>query len=45
MVADSAAEFGDQFPGMKPVAMITLVDHYLGCVDGHQTGTIIRAYG
>jgi len=45
MVADSADDFADQFPGMEPIPMDTLVDHYLDCVDGHQTGTIIRAYG
>lgn len=45
MVADSAESLGDQFPGLRPVPMDTLVGHYLDCVEGDHTGRIIRAYG
>lgn len=45
MIGDSVAAFGEQFPGMRPVAMDELVDHYLRCVEGEDTGRIIRAYG
>ncbi|WP_329079793.1 MULTISPECIES: short chain dehydrogenase [unclassified Streptosporangium] len=45
MVGDSVATFGEHFPGMRPVAMDELVGHYLHCVEGDDTGGVIRAYG
>ncbi|GAB3889674.1 hypothetical protein GCM10029964_059820 [Kibdelosporangium lantanae] len=45
MVGDSMAAFSSVFPGMRPVPMAELVDHYLACVAGSDTGRIIRAYG
>jgi hypothetical protein len=45
MIADSADTYAEQFPGMRPVPMDQLVDHYLQCVEGSETGRIIRAYG
>lgn len=45
MVADSADAFSEQFPGLRPVAMSTLVDNYLECIESQDTGRIIRAYG
>ncbi|GII78112.1 short chain dehydrogenase [Sphaerisporangium rufum] len=45
MVADSAGAFAQHFPGMRSVAMDELVGHYLRCVEGDDTGTVIRAYG
>jgi len=45
MVGDSVDEFSEHFPGMRPVPMAQLVDHYLACVEGTDTGRIIRAYG
>jgi NAD(P)-dependent dehydrogenase (short-subunit alcohol dehydrogenase family) len=45
MVGDSVDTFDEHFPGMHPVPMDELVDHYLACVEGDQTGTVIRAYG
>ncbi|MEV4758571.1 short chain dehydrogenase [Micromonospora sp. NPDC049559] len=45
MVADSVDAFAEQFPGMRPVPMDQLVDHYLRCVEGDDNGRIIRAYG
>ncbi|GLK99267.1 short chain dehydrogenase [Dactylosporangium matsuzakiense] len=45
MVGDSVDAFADQFPGMRQVPMDELVGHYLRCVEGNDTGRIIRAYG
>jgi NAD(P)-dependent dehydrogenase (short-subunit alcohol dehydrogenase family) len=45
MIGDSVATFDEHFPGMRPVPMNELVDHYLHCVEGDDTGGIIRAYG
>jgi len=45
MVADSVDTFSEQFPGLRPVLMDELVDHYLRCVEGDGTGEIVRAYG
>lgn len=45
MIGDSVDAFSEQFPGMRPVPMNELVDHYLQCVEGDDTGRIIRAYG
>ncbi|MEC3917575.1 short chain dehydrogenase [Nocardia sp. CDC160] len=45
MVGDSVDAFAEYFPGMRPVPMNELVDHYLHCVEGEGTGQIIRAYG
>jgi hypothetical protein len=30
---------------MRPVPMGELVAHYLRCVEGDDTGTVVRAYG
>ncbi|GAA3733945.1 short chain dehydrogenase [Plantactinospora mayteni] len=45
MVGDSVDTFAEHFPGMRPVPMDELVDHYLHCVEDDSTGRIIRAYG
>ena len=45
MVSDSADAFSAYFPGMRPVPMDDLVAHYLTCVEGDETGQVIRAYG
>jgi NAD(P)-dependent dehydrogenase (short-subunit alcohol dehydrogenase family) len=45
MVDASMNAFGKHFPGMLPVPMDELVNHYLACVEGDDTGRIIRAYG
>ncbi len=45
MISDSADEFDDDFPGMRPVSMEVLTQHYLHCVESHDSGSIIRAYG
>ena len=45
MVGDSVDAFAHYFPGMRPVPMDELIDHYLRCVEGADTGHIIRAYG
>ncbi|ASR33806.1 hypothetical protein BAY61_01060 [Prauserella marina] len=45
MIGDSVAVFVDHFPGMRPVPMDELIGHYLHCVEGGDTGHIIRAYG
>ena len=45
MVEDSADAFGDTFPGMRPVSMDDLVAEYVTCVEGRETGRIVRAYG
>jgi hypothetical protein len=45
MIEDSADTFDEQFPGMRPVPMDDLVEHYVQCVGGNDTGKIIRAYG
>ncbi|WP_424186526.1 short chain dehydrogenase [Actinokineospora sp. G85] len=45
MIGDSIEVFGDHFPGMRPVPMTELIDHYLHCVESDDTGHIIRAYG
>lgn len=45
MISDSAEVFSEHFPGMRPVPMDELVDHYLDCVEGSRTGRVIRAYG
>jgi NAD(P)-dependent dehydrogenase (short-subunit alcohol dehydrogenase family) len=45
MVGDSVDAYSDQFPGMQPVTMDELVNDYLDCIDGHDTGRIMRAYG
>ncbi|MCX4658153.1 short chain dehydrogenase [Streptomyces uncialis] len=45
MVGDSTEAFSPRFPGMRPVPMDELVTHYLDCVEGTDTGRIIRAYG
>lgn len=44
MAADSAQAYGHLFPSMKPVSMERLVAAYTGCVEGHQTGDIVRVY-
>ncbi|OBQ62222.1 short chain dehydrogenase [Mesorhizobium loti] len=44
MVADSVEDFGHLFPGMEPVAMERLIRAYANCVEGGETGGIIRAY-
>jgi NAD(P)-dependent dehydrogenase (short-subunit alcohol dehydrogenase family) len=45
MIGDSVDTFDEHFPGMRPVPMDELVDDYLHCVEGDDTGSIIRAYG
>ncbi|MEU6641722.1 short chain dehydrogenase [Saccharomonospora sp. NPDC046836] len=45
MVGDSVDAFAEHFPGMRPIPMDTLIDHYLHCIEGDDTGRIIRAYG
>ncbi|MEU1545815.1 short chain dehydrogenase [Nocardia sp. NPDC005745] len=45
MIADSVDAFAGDFPGMRPVPMDELVDHYLRCIEGNDTGGVIRAYG
>ncbi|MFD7551593.1 short chain dehydrogenase [Streptomyces sp. NPDC059578] len=45
LIGDSVDEFGEHFPGLRPVPMDELVDHYVACVEGDGTGRIIRAYG
>lgn len=45
MIGDSVDAFAEYFPNMRPVPMNELVDHYLHCVEGGETGNIIRAYG
>ncbi|MFJ6670204.1 short chain dehydrogenase [Actinosynnema sp. NPDC091369] len=42
---DSVDAFGEHFPGLRPVPVDELVDHYLHCVEGTDTGRVIRAYG
>jgi NAD(P)-dependent dehydrogenase (short-subunit alcohol dehydrogenase family) len=44
MVEDSASAYGHLFPGMKAVAMDTLVEAYTRCVEGKGTGEIVRVY-
>ena len=45
MVGDSADAFADDFPGLRPVPIHELVGHYRQCVEGKESGQIIRAYG
>ncbi|MFD9697860.1 short chain dehydrogenase [Lentzea sp. NPDC059081] len=45
MIGDSVDAFAGHFPGMRPVPMDDLVEHYLDCVEGDHTGRVIRAYG
>ncbi|WP_280402536.1 hypothetical protein [Nocardia carnea] len=45
LIGDSVDAFAAEFPGMRPVPMDELVEHYLHCVHGGGTGRIIRAYG
>jgi NAD(P)-dependent dehydrogenase (short-subunit alcohol dehydrogenase family) len=45
MIGDSVDAFADDFPGMRPVPMDELVDHYLACIEGTGTGQVVRAYG
>ncbi|MBQ1016879.1 short chain dehydrogenase [Micromonospora sp. D93] len=45
MIGDSADAYAEHFSGMRPVPMDQLVNHYLQCVEGDETGRIIRAYG
>ena len=45
MIGDSVETFSEHFPGMRPVAMDSLLADYLACVHGRQTGKVIRAYG
>ncbi len=45
MVANSLADFGYLFPGMKPVAMDELIGAYVMSVEGGETGEIYRMYG
>jgi hypothetical protein len=44
-IEDSLDVFDDQFPGMRPVSMDQLIEHYVDCVQGNATGRVIRAYG
>ena len=44
MVADSVDDFAHLFPGMSPVPMDRLIRAYIDCVEGGDTGRIIRAY-
>ncbi|AYF76404.1 short chain dehydrogenase [Nocardia yunnanensis] len=45
MIDDSKDAFASSFPGMRPVSVDELVTHYLHCVEGDETGQIVRAYG
>jgi hypothetical protein len=45
MVADSRDAYGDSFPGIRTIEMDALVADYLSCIEGDQTGIIVRAYG
>ncbi|MEV4129542.1 short chain dehydrogenase [Nocardia sp. NPDC049707] len=45
MIGDSVDAFAGHFPGMRSVPMDELVDHYLRCIEGEDTGGVIRAYG
>jgi NAD(P)-dependent dehydrogenase (short-subunit alcohol dehydrogenase family) len=45
MIGDSVDAFAAHFPGLHPVPMDELVEHYLRCIEGDDTGRIIRAYG
>jgi hypothetical protein len=44
MVSDSVDEYAELFPELSAVPMVTLVGHYVDCIEGHATGQIIRAY-
>ncbi|WP_197420401.1 short chain dehydrogenase [Mycobacterium sp. NAZ190054] len=44
-VGDSVGDFDDRFADLRPVPMDELVEHYLGCIYGDDTGRVIRAYG
>lgn len=44
MVADSVKDFSHLFPGMRPVPMDRLIEAYVGCVEGRETGEIVRVY-
>ena len=45
MVDESVEAFAEHFPGMRPVPVAELVGQYVRCVEGDETGNIIRAYG
>jgi hypothetical protein len=45
IVGDSVDEYARLFPGLGSVPMATLVAHYVACIEGGDTGRIVRAYG
>lgn len=45
MAEDSVKDFGHLFPDLRVVSMATLVADYTRCIEGSETGQIIRAYG
>lgn len=45
IVGDSVDDYSAMFPGLASVPMVTLVRHYVDCVEGDATAQIIRAYG
>jgi NAD(P)-dependent dehydrogenase (short-subunit alcohol dehydrogenase family) len=45
LVAESPDGSSPMFPGMKPLLMDDLIAHYITCIEGNDTGRIIRAYG
>jgi NAD(P)-dependent dehydrogenase (short-subunit alcohol dehydrogenase family) len=43
-IEDSVDVFDEQFPGMHALPMDQLIKHYLHCIQGNDTGRVIRAY-
>jgi NAD(P)-dependent dehydrogenase (short-subunit alcohol dehydrogenase family) len=43
-IEDSVDVFDEQFPGMRALPMNQLIKHYLHCIQGNDTGLVIRAY-
>jgi hypothetical protein len=43
MVEDSVETFGEHFKGWPVVRMDALIEAYVSCIQGEQTGQIVRA--
>jgi NAD(P)-dependent dehydrogenase (short-subunit alcohol dehydrogenase family) len=44
IVEDSADDFGHMFPDLSTISMSQLIEYYVDCIEGDETGRIVRAY-
>lgn len=43
-ILSSARDHGPLFPGLAPVSMDRLITAYLDCIEGQQSGQVVKVY-